>query len=115
MTLWQPSVMQLLLLLLLLLHSSLVATPTSRCHITVPSLCHRRSSTHHTLPPTLPQARFPPGWCAKLHGRMSSDEKAAVLHDFKEGSTRLLVASTVVEVGVDVREASVMVVEHAER
>lgn len=38
-----------------------------------------------------------------------------MLNDFREGSTRLLVASTVVEVGVDVREASVMVVEHAER
>jgi ATP-dependent DNA helicase RecG len=46
---------------------------------------------------------------------MSSEEKAAVLHAFKAGSTRLLVASTVVEVGVDVKEASVMVVEHADR
>jgi ATP-dependent DNA helicase RecG len=50
-----------------------------------------------------------------LHGRMSGEEKAAVMADFAAGRVRVLVATTVVEVGVDVPEATVMVVEHAER
>jgi ATP-dependent DNA helicase RecG len=50
-----------------------------------------------------------------LHGRMSGPEKAAVMADFAAGRVRVLVATTVVEVGVDVPEATLMVVEHAER
>ncbi|MDD9910662.1 MAG: ATP-dependent DNA helicase RecG [Ahrensia sp.] len=50
-----------------------------------------------------------------VHGRMKSAEKDAAMRDFVEGRTRLLVATTVVEVGVDVRDATIMVIEHAER
>jgi len=50
-----------------------------------------------------------------LHGRMAPDEKTAAMEDFAEGRIHVLVATTVVEVGVDVAEATVMVVEHAER
>ena len=50
-----------------------------------------------------------------LHGRMGSDEKAAVMADFAAGRVPVLVTTTVVEVGVDVPEATVMVIEHAER
>ena len=49
------------------------------------------------------------------HGRQSSAEKAAVLQDFAEGKLRALVATTVIEVGVNVPNATVMVVENAER
>jgi ATP-dependent DNA helicase RecG len=49
------------------------------------------------------------------HGRQASEVREAALADFVTGRVRLLVATTVVEVGVDVPEASVMVVEHAER
>ncbi len=49
------------------------------------------------------------------HGRQDSAVREAALADFAAGRTRLLVATTVIEVGVDVPEASVMVVEHAER
>ncbi len=49
------------------------------------------------------------------HGRQETAAREAALADFAAGRTRLLVATTVVEVGVDVREASVMVIEHAER
>ncbi|MDH5526437.1 MAG: ATP-dependent DNA helicase RecG [Nitrospirota bacterium] len=52
---------------------------------------------------------------ALLHGRMRSDEKTAVMADFAAGRIQVLVTTTVVEVGVDVAEATVMVVEHAER
>lgn len=50
-----------------------------------------------------------------VHGRMRGSEKDAAMEDFASGRTRLLVATTVIEVGVDVPEATVMVIEHAER
>ncbi|QWW69462.1 ATP-dependent DNA helicase RecG [Rhizobium sp. WYJ-E13] len=50
-----------------------------------------------------------------IHGRMSGPEKDAVMLAFKSGELRLLVATTVVEVGVDVPDATIMVIEHAER
>jgi ATP-dependent DNA helicase RecG len=50
-----------------------------------------------------------------VHGRLRGSEKDAAMARFAAGDTRLLVATTVIEVGVDVPEASVMVIEHAER
>jgi ATP-dependent DNA helicase RecG len=50
-----------------------------------------------------------------VHGRMKSAEKEAVMAAFKSGVTHLLVATTVIEVGVDVPNASLMVIENAER
>lgn len=50
-----------------------------------------------------------------VHGRMSADEKDAAMTDFKSGQTRILVATTVIEVGVDVPDATIIVIEHAER
>ncbi len=50
-----------------------------------------------------------------IHGRMPADEKAATMAAFKAGEIDLLVATTVIEVGVDVPNASLMVIEHAER
>jgi ATP-dependent DNA helicase RecG len=50
-----------------------------------------------------------------VHGRMKGSEKDAAMAAFAAGDTRLLVATTVIEVGVDVPEATVMVIEHAER
>jgi ATP-dependent DNA helicase RecG len=50
-----------------------------------------------------------------LHGRMKPDEKAATMDAFVRGEINVLVATTVIEVGVDVPNASVMVIEHAER
>ena len=50
-----------------------------------------------------------------VHGRLKGDEKAAAMHEFASGKTDLLVATTVIEVGVDVANASLMVIEHAER
>uniref|UniRef100_A0A061S458 ATP-dependent DNA helicase RecG n=1 Tax=Tetraselmis sp. GSL018 TaxID=582737 RepID=A0A061S458_9CHLO len=53
--------------------------------------------------------------CGLLHGRLSGEQKSRALQDFAEGRTQVLITTTVVEVGVDVPEASVMVIEHAER
>lgn len=50
-----------------------------------------------------------------IHGRMKGKEKDAVMEGFKSGSIDILVATTVIEVGVDVPEATVMVIEHSER
>ena len=52
---------------------------------------------------------------ALIHGQMRGAEKDRAMAHFAEGSARILVATTVIEVGVDVPEASVMVIEHAER
>jgi ATP-dependent DNA helicase RecG len=58
---------------------------------------------------------FPAYRVALLHGRMKTDAKGRVMHAFVSGAIHILVSTTVVEVGVDVPNASVMVVEHAER
>jgi ATP-dependent DNA helicase RecG len=63
----------------------------------------------------LAQEVFPAFKVGLLHGRMKSDGKERVMKAFAAGELHVLVATTVVEVGVDVPNASVMVVEHAER
>jgi ATP-dependent DNA helicase RecG len=50
-----------------------------------------------------------------VHGRMKAEEKDRAMSAFKDGETRVLVATTVIEVGVDVPDATIMVIEHAER
>ncbi len=64
---------------------------------------------------TLQQEVFPEYRVALLHGRMKADEKEQVMAAFARGDVHVLAATTVVEVGVDVANATVMVVEHAER
>lgn len=50
-----------------------------------------------------------------IHGKMKETEKDAIMEDFKQGNKTLLVATTVIEVGVNVPEATIMIIEHAER
>ncbi len=50
-----------------------------------------------------------------VHGRLKNDEKNAVMERFSKGEAKALVATTVIEVGVDVPQATVMIIEHAER
>lgn len=66
--------------------------------------------THDTL-----SRMFPDLTVGLVHGRLSIQEKTAVMGLFKQGEIQLLVATTVIEVGVDVPNASLMVIEHAER
>jgi ATP-dependent DNA helicase RecG len=58
---------------------------------------------------------FPQLRVGLLHGRMSFQDKERVMREFKAGSLDILVSTTVIEVGIDVPNASVMLVEHAER
>jgi len=58
---------------------------------------------------------FPKLKLGLLHGRLSSEEKDEVMQRFRKNEVQILVATTVVEVGVDVPNATVMVIEHAER
>ena len=63
----------------------------------------------------LQTAVFPNFRIGLIHGRMKQEEKDAVMNDFRDGVLHVLVATTVIEVGVDVPNASVMIIEHAER
>ncbi len=66
--------------------------------------------THARLAATFPELRV-----GLVHGRLASAEKLAVMQAFKDGGIQLLVATTVIEVGVDVANATLMVIENAER
>ena len=61
------------------------------------------------------QARLSPYRCALLHGRMTSGEKDAVMELFRKGTTQVLVTTSVIEVGVDIPNATFLLVENAER
>jgi ATP-dependent DNA helicase RecG len=66
--------------------------------------------THQLLTDTFPELRV-----GLIHGKMDGSEKARVMASFKAGELQLLVATTVIEVGVDVPNASLMVIDHGER
>jgi ATP-dependent DNA helicase RecG len=58
---------------------------------------------------------YPQYSCVLIHGKMASKEKEDIMRRFKSGEIKILVSTTVIEVGLDIPNASVMVVEHAER
>jgi ATP-dependent DNA helicase RecG len=66
--------------------------------------------TYETLQRTFPELSV-----GLVHGRLKAEEKSRVMQAFQDGAIQLLVATTVIEVGVDVANATLMVVEHAER
>lgn len=66
--------------------------------------------TYETLSRTFPELRV-----GLVHGRLKSDEKSRMMAAFQRGDVQLLVATTVIEVGVDVANATLMVIENAER
>lgn len=59
--------------------------------------------------------RFPGYSAALLHGRLTGDEKTSIMNDFKDGRVQILVSTIVIEVGIDVPEATVMIIENSER
>ncbi len=66
--------------------------------------------TYETVQRTFPELKV-----GLVHGRLKGEEKARVMSAFKDGKVQLLVATTVIEVGVDAPDATLMVIEHAER
>ena len=72
--------------------------------------CMAATATAENLQAQLPHIRV-----GLIHGRMKAAEKDAMMLAFKQGETQLLVATTVIEVGVDVPNASLMIIENAER
>ena len=72
--------------------------------------CQAAETTFEELSSALGELRV-----GLIHGRMKPAEKAAVMAEFKEGRLQLLVATTVIEVGVDVPNASLMIIENPER
>jgi len=72
--------------------------------------CQNAEETWELLQQALPGLNI-----GLVHGRMKPDEKQAVMSEFKQGNMHVLVATTVIEVGVDVPNASLMVIENAER
>lgn len=72
--------------------------------------CSAAEKTHEALQSTLPQLRI-----ALIHGRLKAKEKTELMEAFKAGQWDVLVATTVIEVGVDVPNATLMVIENAER
>ena len=63
----------------------------------------------------LQESVFPDFKVGLLHGRMTSAEKEEAIHKFRDNETQIIVSTTVIEVGVDVPNATVMLIEHAER
>ena len=59
--------------------------------------------------------KFPDFRAALLHGRLTGDEKTSIMNDFKSGRIQILVSTIVIEVGIDVPEATVMIIENSER
>ncbi len=72
--------------------------------------CQNAEETWELLKEALPELNI-----GLIHGRMKSDEKESIMAGFKAGKVNLLVATTVIEVGVDVPNASLMIIENAER
>jgi len=72
--------------------------------------CQNAEETWALLKEALPNLNI-----GLIHGRMKSDEKEQIMAEFKAGNINLLVATTVIEVGVDVPNASLMIIENAER
>ncbi|KJZ04619.1 ATP-dependent DNA helicase RecG [Pseudoalteromonas piscicida] len=72
--------------------------------------CQAAEDTAKALAEALPELNI-----ALVHGRMKAQEKQAIMDEFKQGHTHVLVATTVIEVGVDVPNASLIIIENPER
>ncbi len=87
--------------------------PGSKSSASKPDGKNLKNLTDHAA--MLAQRFFADHRVGAVHGRMSPEERQAVMDDFRAGEVAVLVATTVIEVGVDVPNATVMIIEHAER
>ena len=90
--------------------TSIGLTPRSSCVVPAGLQCEAAELTYEALCRQLPQLSI-----GLVHGRMKSAEKDSAIGGFKNGETHILVATTVIEVGVDVPNASIMIIENPER
>lgn len=89
-----------------------------QCYIVYPLIAESEKSDLRAATDAfeeLSKTIFPDFRVALLHGRLKSAEKDSVMNDFRQGRVQILVTTSVIEVGVDVPNATVMVIEHAER
>ena len=81
--------------------------------------CQQQGGIYHgddtTCAPEIPRTVFAAYRVGLVHGKMKGSEKDAVMRRFKAGDVQVLVSTTVIEVGIDVPNATVMVVENADR
>jgi len=90
----------------------------NRCYVVCPSVEESEDSSlksveqHHTF---LSQKVFPDIPMGIVHGKMRANDKEKSMTDFVDGNTKILVSTTVIEVGVNVPQATLMIIENAER
>ncbi len=85
------------------------------CPLITESAVNKETQSVEAVFKTLKQSSFKHRRVALLHGKLKADEKARIMQDFVDGHYDILVATTVIEVGVDVPNATVMVIESADR
>ncbi|MDR2883639.1 MAG: ATP-dependent DNA helicase RecG [Deferribacteraceae bacterium] len=88
-----------------------------RAYFVYPAIEDNESSTLKSVTQNVKnvQRQFPKKRVGLLHGKMKADEKRQMLADFQSGAIDILVSTTVVEVGVDVKDATIIVIENADR
>ncbi len=96
-------------------HMGRVLTQGGRIYWIVPRVDEQEDGRSVAQRADMLRQRFPDAGVLGLHGRMQADEKRRALQAFAEGSCRILVSTTVVEVGVNVPEARLIIIEQAER
>lgn len=94
----------------------------NRCYVVCPAIEDSKETAmrnvtdiYNALTEEIQKKRMKPFQIGLLHGKLSSEEKEIVMQEFKEGKIQILVTTTVIEVGINVKEANIMVIYDAHR